>query len=127
MAAEKGNAALRLGLRGAGGMADNLGIEALPSLGRKRGRMSRRGAGRLARALFADGGEACLIGGGPLHPSHAAMMLAIAAAAGGKSGLGVRGKKGRDQHPTEEHQQGMCNRSAHGLLCESIPERVEWM
>jgi hypothetical protein len=113
MAAVKGDAEKGIRLRDAGGMEADLGVVALPGFRRKSGRMSRAGACRLVRALFGDGRKAFLIAGIPAHHAHRAMVLAVAAAAGGETGLGVRGKEGRNQHPTEDHQQRDCDCAAH--------------
>jgi hypothetical protein len=113
MAAVKEERAMSLGLHGAGGMAVNRCADALDGRGFRRGRMEGAGASRLVWASFTECSEARLIAWNSLHSAHAAMMLAMTAATGGKAGLGVWGNEGRDQHPTEDHQQRECDRAAH--------------
>jgi len=103
MIAEEAEPVERLPLRFTRPMADHRGGEILdyPLLvGR---RMHRTGAHRLARAFFGDRREARRIA--LARQAHRAMMLAVAAAAGGQSRLSIRAEKRDNQHPAEDRQQ----------------------
>jgi len=94
---------MRLRLRPASPIAGQRGGEILDRRRFVGWRMDRTGAHRLARAFFGDCGEA----GSVALPrqAHRAMMLAVAAAAGRQTRIGIRAEKWDDQYPTEDRQQ----------------------
>lgn len=115
MAAQKRDSETGRGLRCIHRMESYFGVEPLPSHGHVLRSMNGAGNRRQARAFFRNRCEAFLIAAGLAHPAHGAVMLAVPATAGGKACIGVPGEQRRDQHPAEDHQQRMCNRSAHGF------------
>ncbi len=73
----------------------------------------RTGTGRGAGALSGDGDEPLRVGGPMPSAAHAAVTLAVPAAAGGEIGFGIGGNERRNQRPTEEHQQRDGDGAAH--------------
>jgi len=71
-------------------------------------------AGALARTRFLDGRRAAEPAARGEQPLHHAVVLAVPAAAGGKTGLGVGRKERRDQHPAEQGEERDCDGAPHG-------------
>jgi len=91
----------------------NLGAEPLSGFRLEDRRMNGAGAGRLAGALLRNRADSLLAAAELLHPAHHAVMLAVAAATGGKIRAGAGAKDGRDQRPAEDDGERKCDRAAH--------------
>ncbi len=91
-----------------------------PSLkeARRRGgvyaRLHGTAAGWLARTMLLQGRRAAGLAAHGEQSLHHAVMLAVPAAARGKTGLGVGRKQRRDQHPAEQSEERECDGAPHG-------------